>query len=117
MDTNRGTPEHIDQGAADPGKQWIPGGKGHHPSPGNLAEQRREPLAQRSWPWQPLLRRKRWDQVKVSRAPQQHLRVLDRGPQPLRKVDPSPCGQPHHLNHASDCMPAASPASRCPHLS
>jgi len=106
VDANSCTSEHVDQSAADAGDQRITGGESDHPPPGQLAEQRRERLAQRSRPRQPLLTRNAWDQIKVSRAPQQHFGVLDRCPQPLGKVAPSPGGQSDHLDHPSDNMPA-----------
>ena len=107
MDTNYVGPEQVKQGATDPGNQWITGGECYDASTGNLVEQAWQPCSQRRRPRQTFLIRKLRDQIKMARAAKQHVGGPNCGLQSLRKFIPPPRAQADHLDHASDCMPAA----------
>ena len=92
-----------------PGNQRITRCKGHDTTPGNLVEQHWQPFSQRARPRQPPLGRKQRDQIEVPRTSKQHFRLLDQAPQPLGNLAPPSRAEPDHLDHASDCMPAALP--------
>jgi hypothetical protein len=88
MNPNLRRPKHLDECAADPGEQWITGGDGHNPSPGNLPEQCREPFSQGTRPREPQLSREWRDQIDEAWTPKQHIGAPDEVTQPLGKVIP-----------------------------
>jgi|SRR5215217_509513 hypothetical protein len=109
MDMNRVGSKHVDQSAADAGDQRITGGEGYDASSGDLVEHASQTFSQRIGPRQPQLISELRNQIKVARTAEQHLRGPNCRSQSLWKVLPAPGAQPDHLDHASDCMPLATP--------
>jgi hypothetical protein len=116
MNANLRRSEQLDQRLTDSGHQWITRGQSYDASSGDLGQQWRQPLSQRSWPRQPLLIRERGNQIKLPRTAEQHFRVSNGCAQALWKVVPPPRAQSNYLDHASDCMTRALPSCALPKL-